>query len=86
VKSCVNCSDPYGHLHHAIPKSICPEGRHEPLNHIRLCFRCHMGWHERSVTIYRNVFSDAAWEWLVAHIRTSWLDTWYPPRPTETPF
>lgn len=83
---CENCNGPHAQLHHAIPKSILEEGRNEPLNFIRLCHACHIGWHQRSVTIYRTLFSGESWKWISERMPERWLDTWYPPRPDESPF
>lgn len=83
---CANCGGRASDTHHAAPRSLCPAGRFEGLNFIRLCHACHMGWHDRSTIIYRDVFSDKQWDWLSGHVGQPWLDRWYPTRLTPTPF
>lgn len=73
-------------LHHAIPRSLWRDGVLQPLNCIPLCVPCHMGWHHRRVTIYRDVFTPEEWGCLLSanltgRVVEAWLDDRYPVRP-----
>lgn len=74
------------HLHHAVPRSMCKAGRRDLRNGITLCHACHMGWHYRTRTIYRDLFSEEEWAFissleLLGQNITTWLNDRYPPRP-----
>lgn len=76
------------HLHHTIPRSKYRAGREELRNGIALCPTCHAKWHNNSLTIYRDVFTQDEWQWLTSVQLTgerieAWLDKHYPARPTE---
>lgn len=76
------------HLHHAIPRSKHRAGSDELRNGITLCASCHARWHQRTLTIYRDVFTPDEWEWLASVRLTgerieAWLDKNYPARPVE---
>lgn len=76
------------HMHHVIPRSMFRAGIKELRNGIPLCPRCHHGWHHRTVTIYRDVFTNAEWAYLTGvtlHGQNilAWLDDRYPPRVTN---
>jgi hypothetical protein len=87
--SCRNCGSRDGlQLHHAIPRGKYRAGRAELLNGLPLCLVCHTGWHGKSVTIYRDVFTLDEWEWLSSQQLTgermdAWLDRHYPARTQE---
>lgn len=71
------------HLHHVIPRSMFKAGITEILNCIPLCPRCHAGWHHRSVTIHRSVFTAEEWAYLssvelLGQRVAAWLDDRYP--------
>lgn len=83
IERCVNCGGQAEHIHHAIPRSLCYEGVIEVRNMIPLCHRCHGGWHDRWLTIYRDVFTDVQWTWIAQHASEGWLDHWYPARDPE---
>lgn len=73
------------HLHHAIPRSMCRATKTDLRNGIPLCSACHRGWHDRRVTIFRDVFTVAEWEFLSSVQLTGqlvgpWLDANYPSR------
>lgn len=70
-------------MHHAIPRSLCAAGVTQVLNLLALCFACHMGWHDRSVTIHRDVFEPHELRWIAEHCSEGWLNHWYPARPDE---
>lgn len=75
-------------LHHAIPRSKHRAGRDEILNGLPLCRTCHMKWHHKTLTIYRNVFTTEEWGWLSSQQLTgenieAWLDRAYPERSEE---
>jgi hypothetical protein len=87
---CRVCAGTAEHLHHAIPRSMYRAGVLELLNGLPLCAACHMGWHRREVTIYRDVFTPGEWAWLTAQELlgqsvTAWLDDRYPPRASDEP-
>lgn len=65
---------------------MCSEGVEEPLNWLLLCAACHTGWHDRTVTIHRDIFTPEQWRWVSAHARPQWLNDWYPGRQLELPF
>jgi 5-methylcytosine-specific restriction endonuclease McrA len=73
------------HLHHAVPRSMSHAARTELLNGLPLCPRCHSGWHQRVVTIYRDVFTEAEWQFISAvelfgQRIGAWIDDRYPDR------
>ena len=72
-------------LHHALPRSLYRAGRTELLNGIPLCIRCHNGWHRKTTTIFRDVFTAEEWAYLSSAELTgqrveAWLDDHYPDR------
>ena len=83
---CRNCgSNDRVELHHAIPRSKCRASRSDLRNGIPLCFRCHRGWHNGTVTIYRDVFRPDEWVYISTIELTgesigAWLDNKYPRR------
>ena len=79
---CRNCQREGGplHLHHAVPRSLAPAGKYDLRNGVPLCVRCHMGWHNRTVVIHRDVFTDAEWAFVRTLIGPFWLDQRYPTR------
>jgi 5-methylcytosine-specific restriction endonuclease McrA len=81
--SCRNCGGTGDHTHHALPRSLCAAGINEPLNWVVLCWACHGGWHDRTVTLHRDIFSPEELSWLADHASEGWLDHWYPARPEE---
>lgn len=83
---CRNCgrTEPLN-LHHALPRSLYRAGRTELLNGLPLCIRCHNGWHRKTTTIYRDVFTAEEWAYLSSAELTgqrieAWLDDHYPDR------
>ena len=73
------------HLHHVIPKSMCRATRWELRNGIPLCYECHGGWHDRRVVLYRDVFTEEEWSFLVTvdllgQNVEAWLEDHYPER------
>jgi hypothetical protein len=79
------------HLHHAVPRSMCKAGRRDLRNGITLCHACHMGWHYRTKTIYRDLFTEAEWSFissleLLGQNITAWLEDRYPKRRPLTLF
>lgn len=83
--SCRNCgvSDVRLHLHHAIPRSLSRAARNNLLNGVPLCPKCHTGWHCRTVTIYRDIFTPEEWAYISSVQLTgqnigAWLDDRYP--------
>lgn len=71
------------HMHHVIPRSMHRQGITEILNGIPLCPRCHHGWHHRSITICREIFTVDEWAYLtsvklVGQDVLAWLDDRYP--------
>lgn len=83
---CRNCGRPEPlNLHHALPRSLYRAGRTELLNGLPLCIRCHNGWHRKTITIYRDVFTAEEWAYLSSAELTgqrigAWLDDHYPDR------
>lgn len=84
--TCRNCGE-VGllSLHHAVPRSLCRAGKYDLRNGVPLCARCHLGWHNRLVTLYRDIFTAEEWEF-ISSLRLSgqrieaWLDDRYPER------
>ena len=73
------------HLHHVIPRSMWRDGKQDLRNGIPLCFDCHQGWHDRRITIYRDVFTAEEWSFLssvqlLGQRIGPWLDANYPNR------
>lgn len=74
------------HLHHIIPRSKFPAGRDELLNGMCLCEVCHMGWHLKIITLFRDLIRPDEWDFLTSVTLTGesvidWLDRHYPVRP-----
>ncbi len=71
------------HLHHVIPRSMCKATQTDLRNGIPLCRQCHAGWHERTLTVPRSVFTAEEWEFLIAapvlgqNVKV-WLERNYP--------
>lgn len=86
---CRVCGDTHRlQLHHAIPRSLSRAARTELRNGIPLCVSCHMGWHRRGLTIYRDLFTSDEWAYISSVQLTgqrieAWLDDRYPERPGE---
>lgn len=93
---CRNCgkvprgTGPLGsiHAHHAIPRSKLKLD--DPRNCLPLCFECHQGWHERTVTIYRYAFTHEEWAFLrdvklIGERTDWWLDVHYPREKAPPP-
>jgi hypothetical protein len=81
---CRNCgSRDRLNLHHVFPRSFHKAAREEIRNGLPLCHHCHRGWHERTVTICRDVFTEEEWAYL-RRVRLTgqktmpWLDERYP--------
>jgi len=77
------------HLHHIVPRSMSKAGRRDLRNGVTLCVNCHMGWHHRRVTIYREIFTDEEWRFvsaleLLGQRVGAWVDLRYPPREQST--
>ena len=85
-KKCRVCPKPAVDLHHAIPRSLCPQDAKRDLrNGLPLCKECHARWHRRKLTIYRDVFRPDEWDYIVNVKLTGretrpWLDARYPLR------
>lgn len=86
-KRCRNCghSDGVLHLHHIVPRSMCKAGVRDMRNGVTLCLWCHSGWHQRRVTIHREILTAEEWAFvssleLLGQSITAWLDDRYPPR------
>lgn len=83
---CRACGSPENlHLHHAIPRSMSRAARDEILNGLPLCVHCHISWHRRGQTIYRDAFTEEEWAYLTSVKLTGqeiqpWLDERYPDR------
>lgn len=72
-------------LHHAIPRSLAPSIKYDLRNGLPLCAACHLGWHRREVTIYRDVFTAEEWAFLTTLTfqgfnPEAWLEERYPSR------
>ncbi len=77
------------HLHHLVPRSMHKASRLDLRNGIALCSACHQGWHDRSLTIYRDVLTTAEWDYvsgitLLGQNIQTWLDRNYPARPVRS--
>lgn len=72
------------HLHHAIPRSICPpEAKRDLRNGITLCNHCHPRWHKGTLTLPRAIFTGEEWAYisglrLEGRNTAAWLDKHYP--------
>jgi hypothetical protein len=71
------------HLHHAVPRSICPpDAKRDLRNGITLCGSCHVRWHKGS-PLPRSIFTAEEWAY-VSRLRlegretAAWLDKHYP--------
>lgn len=88
--ACRNCGGLFGvlSLHHVVPRSMCKASRYDLRNGLQLCTSCHLGWHHRGVVIYRDVFTESEWAYLVSidllgQNIDAWLDERYPRRPAD---
>lgn len=76
-------------LHHSVPRRVCPpEAKRDLRNGIVLCTTCHMRWHRRTITIYRDIFHPDEWDYistleLTGRDITGWLDENYPTKEDE---
>lgn len=85
--SCLVCGELYPHGHHALPKSVWPALRDNPLILIPLCFDCHRAWHDGAGNVHRDLIPTLTWEIMQSHAAGQWLDRWYPRRPRpQLPF
>jgi hypothetical protein len=80
---CRNCNEPSQilHLHHAVPRSQSLSGKYDLRNGVPLCPSCHLGWHNKQVNIYRDIFTAPEWEFISSLTGSPWLDANYPERP-----
>lgn len=82
---CRNCEQAAEimHLHHAVPRSHSRAGKYDLRNGLPLCHRCHTGWHQMGVNIYRDVFTAEEWSFIQTLTGEEWLDRRYPVRPSD---
>jgi hypothetical protein len=85
---CRSCGVQAVHLHHAIPRSVCRATKLDLRNGLPLCRSCHVRWHEKTLTIYRDVFTEDEWAYISSVELTgqrieAWLDDHYPERTNE---
>lgn len=85
-RECLVCGTWHAHLHHALPKSVWPEHRHNPSNLIPLCPSCHNDWHDGRRRVYRDMLPRLTWNLLALSAGYEWLDKWYPERGSSLPF
>lgn len=81
---CRNCGQSGVELHHAIPRSLAQISWRDDRNALPLCWGCHRGFHDRTLTIYRDVFTAREWAYLTGIDLIGiqgWLDQRYPPQP-----
>lgn len=92
---CRSCGRPDGgsggvlQLHHILPRSMSKAAKYDLRNGLPLCVACHMGWHRRSLTIYRDALTADEWAFVSAVSMQgfnlgAWLDGRYPNR--QRPF
>lgn len=76
---CRNCgvSGVRLHLHHAVPRSLCPAGRADLRNGIALCPACHSAFHAGQ-PLPREMFTEEEWEFISTLIGPGWLARRYP--------
>lgn len=77
---CRSCAKRAHHAHHAVPRSLSADGKHDLLNCLPLCHACHSGWHDGRRTIYRDAFTTEEWAFVTTLIGPGWLDQRYPER------
>lgn len=76
--NCRHCERPATHLHHVVPRAMCPAGAknvHE--NGIPLCSGCHRQWHSRIIEIPHTVLSDVEFRFAVKQAGAGWLERHY---------
>lgn len=76
------------HLHHVVPRSMCAASKYDLRNGVPLCTACHLGWHHRRVTLYRDIFTAEEWAYistipLYGQNLEAWLEDRYPERVEE---
>lgn len=76
---CRNCGNDQGGMnaHHAVPRSLSPEGRLDLRNCLPLCISCHVKWH-RGTPIKRDRFTEDEWSFVSTLIGDTWLEERYP--------
>jgi hypothetical protein len=83
-EGCRNCGARAAHLHHIVPRGKAKAGmRAVQENGLPLCARCHLGWHERTVTIYRDRLTADEVAFAEQHGGVVWVEKNYPYRPDE---
>jgi hypothetical protein len=82
---CRSCGSRWAlHLHHAVPRVICPPAaKRDMRNGIVLCAVCHEKWHRGEIVLTRDIFTGAEWAYistleLTGRDITGWLDKHYP--------
>lgn len=81
---CRNCGCRAAHLHHIVPRGKSKAGKQAVQeNGLPLCARCHMGWHERTVTIYRDRLTPGEVAFAEREGGVVWVEKNYPYRPDE---
>ena len=79
---CRSCGGEAHHLHHIVPRSKSRLGREEVAgNGMPLCARCHQGWHDGSVIIFRDRLQPQELAWALEHGGPVWVEAKYPYRP-----
>lgn len=82
--TCRNCGAPAQHLHHIVPRSRSRAGRDDmERNGMALCFRCHRGFHDRRITIYRDRLRPQELAFAIADAGPVWVENTYPFMPDE---
>jgi hypothetical protein len=66
-------------LHHVVPRSKSRTGREDwARNGVPLCFDCHRGWHDRRITVYHAVLTDAEFLNAIELAGGAWVERNYP--------
>lgn len=82
-ESCRRCGGQANHLHHIVPRSRSHEGYEDVAgNGLPLCWECHMGWHDRRVTINHAVLTDVEFLRAVEIAGGAWVERNYPDEHT----
>lgn len=79
---CRACDEDAKHLHHLIPKSLCPEFAMDVEgNGLPLCMLCHMRYHARALELPRALLTDGEVEAIILRMGERWVDRHYPVDP-----
>lgn len=88
-RKCRACANQATHLHHIVPRAMCPEAADDwKRNGVALCRRCHLRWHWRVLDIPHTALTDEEFAFACALAGIGWVSRHYfdAERPAEQRF